>query len=252
MRNTFPIQSISFGERLKALMQLNNINDSLELAYKLLGYKEKPKSNTDEYIYCRKKARTIDNHLSLGNLNEQNSSVSLKTCFLVEYCMFFNCSADYLLGYINYPTHKQTDIGKETGLSPESINELVKLPKTEQYILNCLLEKYPRLPELLKRIRQTVVYSTLDKDVHITLNKENSYYPDTKDVFAFVSELNKYNLREVSSYALSQTLHEIVETLYDDEYLKELSVEYARNFIRKQISLSEAKELIDKAQKGSD
>ena len=86
----------------------------------------------------------------------------------------------------------------------------------------------------------------------ITLNKENSYYPDTKDVFAFVSELNKYNLREVSSYALSQTLHEIVETLYDDEYLKELSVEYARNFIRKQISLSEAKELIDKAQKGSD
>ena len=186
--NLFPIsKNATFGERLTALREYNEIKSVQKLAESIFYTMETYQKTNDEEVntatieIIRKR---IASHLK-ANCNP-------KMIYIKEYCDYFNCSADYLLGYINYPTHKQTDIGKETGLSPRSIKQLVKLPAIEQYILNCLLEKYPRLPELLKRIRQTIVYSTLDKDVHITLNHENSYYPDSEDVFVFASELNKY------------------------------------------------------------
>lgn len=44
--------------------------------------------------------------------------------YLYAYCLCFGCSADYLLGFIDLPTHVDTDIYKETGLSKDAIEML--------------------------------------------------------------------------------------------------------------------------------
>lgn len=46
--------------------------------------------------------------------------------YLLAYCKFFHCSADYLLGLIEMPTHTETDIHAETGLSTEAIERLIE------------------------------------------------------------------------------------------------------------------------------
>ena len=123
MRKPFPIISKNFGDRLHALMKYNNIT-TLDLAAKLCGYQNKPKSNTKEYHECCNRARTIKNHLKLGPLATISSSKSLATIYLADYCNFFKCSADYFFGYIDYPTKEETDIGKVTGLSKTAIETL--------------------------------------------------------------------------------------------------------------------------------
>lgn len=126
MRKLFPIKSIKFGDRLNALMKCNELN-SLDLAIKLLGYSQKPKSNTPEYQECRAKEKTIKNHLKLGALNNQKSSESLSTLYLIEYCNFFHCEADFLLGYIDFPTQQVQSVYEVTGLSDTAIDTLNKL-----------------------------------------------------------------------------------------------------------------------------
>ena len=123
MRNIFPVESKEFGIRLKTLMECNNLS-TLVLASKLCGFESKPKSNTKEYDECLCKAKTIRNHLKLGDLTKTNTSKSLAVTYLAEYCNFFKCSADYFLGYIDYPTKEYTDIGDVTGLSKTAIETL--------------------------------------------------------------------------------------------------------------------------------
>lgn len=123
MRKPFPIHSKKFGDRLKALMDYNNLN-SLDLAVKLCGFTDKPKSNTEEYETCKSKRRTIDNHLKLKALKDLKTSESLSTLYLIEYCNFFNCEADYLLGYIDFPTKQTRDIYDLTGLNEEAVHAL--------------------------------------------------------------------------------------------------------------------------------
>ncbi|MDE7177058.1 MAG: hypothetical protein K2O59_04520 [Lachnospiraceae bacterium] len=123
MRKLFPTKSKKFGDRLNALMTRENLS-SLDLAAKLLGYSKKPKSNTEEYGECRKKERTIKNHLNLNSLDNLNSSESLSTIYLIEYCNFFHCSADYLLGFIDFPTQENQSIYDITGLNNTAINTL--------------------------------------------------------------------------------------------------------------------------------
>lgn len=45
--------------------------------------------------------------------------------YMLAYCKFFHCSADYLLGLIEMPTYTKTDIHAETGLSAEAIGQLI-------------------------------------------------------------------------------------------------------------------------------
>lgn len=40
------------------------------------------------------------------------------------YCEYFKCSCDFIMGYIDRPTHEKTDIGNYTGLSDNAINNL--------------------------------------------------------------------------------------------------------------------------------
>lgn len=123
MRKIFPVHSKRFGDRLKALMDYNNLK-SLDLSARLCGYETKPKSNTSEYEECRKKKRSIDNHLKLGDLSDLSSSESLSTLYLIEYCNYFNCEADYLLGYIDFPTKQTQNIYELTGLNQKAVDAL--------------------------------------------------------------------------------------------------------------------------------
>lgn len=50
----------------------------------------------------------------------------LKVEFLDWYCRFFNCSADYLMGYIDTPTHEEKKIQELTGLKPEAVKTLLR------------------------------------------------------------------------------------------------------------------------------
>lgn len=146
MRNIFPISSKKFGDRLEALMTINNISSSFDLAIKLLGYKSKPKSATQEYIDCLNRARSINNHLKLDILSEPYSTKGISSSFLADYCNYFKCSADYFFGYIDYPTHEYTNISKKTGLNIAAIDTLKKLHNPNGLglinILNYIMNDY--------------------------------------------------------------------------------------------------------------
>lgn len=135
MRNPFPVTSKRFGDRLDVIMKYHNMN-SLDLAVKIIGYTSKPKSNTKEYEECKTKAKTIKNHLQLDALGDISTSQSLATTYLVEYCRVFNCSADYFLGYIDYPTYQETDIGKTLGLTDLAIHNLNNLYEADKITNN--------------------------------------------------------------------------------------------------------------------
>ena len=105
-------------------MDYHGLSGSLDLAVKLLGYPQKPKSNTKEYQDCRTKEKTIKNHLKLGTLDNQSSSESLSSLYLIEYCNYFHCEADFLLGYIDFPTRKTQSVYEVTGLNEKTIHAL--------------------------------------------------------------------------------------------------------------------------------
>ncbi|WP_072523937.1 hypothetical protein [Clostridium sp. Marseille-P3244] len=202
MRKLFPTISKDFGVRLKALMYFNNITTSMELAVKLCGYEQKPKTGTSEYEICRTKERTIKNHLKLGNLTNLNSSESLTTIYIAEYCHYFHCSADYLLGYIDYPTHSYTDIGEETGLSVSAINSIKQINNSwdpiESEVFDFILKDSNVFSDFLKWIS---IYIDNTYTTPITRNPQTGsfeqcgYSVDGKNAISFGQEIidNKGN-----------------------------------------------------------
>ena len=90
----------------------------------------------NEYYQARNSART-----QIGRHRNAISASSLEGKWLKAYCDYFNCSADYLFGYIDLPTHADTDIQKETGLSADSINFLKAHKTIYPPVLNKLFHK---------------------------------------------------------------------------------------------------------------
>lgn len=179
MRKPFPIKSKKFGERLNALMKCNGLG-SLDLAVKLLGHPQKPKSNTPEYQECRAKEKTIKNHLKLGALDNQNSSESLSSLYLIEYCNFFHCEADFLLGYIDFPTKKNQSVYEITGLSENAI-EALKIIKRSNYIntLNFIMRDYALLGAFLSNV-ELYLNNKFDTPVHF--DDRLGIFVESKDV----------------------------------------------------------------------
>ena len=61
----------------------------------------------------------------------------IKVEFLDWYCRFFGCSADYLMGYIDTPTHEEKEIQELTGLNDGAVRTLLhKWPE----VINALNE----------------------------------------------------------------------------------------------------------------
>lgn len=151
-----------FGNRLRNLMNIYTPTLKNEAALSkamhergILKYEEtnregKPKT---KYECIRHKERRIHDHLGFSDC--ANVSVAWIKC----YCDFFNCSADYLLGYIDLPTHQNTDVQKVTGLSDAAIKQLNILSNSNAIelrnnvsTLSYLIEYIPFSFDLLQKI----------------------------------------------------------------------------------------------------
>jgi len=124
--NKLDIEKIT-NNRLWELMKDKEITDSKSFARLLidkgfyifdnLGDKFAD-STSNEYKQYYKNVDTLSKtitHCLYDNCYKKDN-------LLIACCRFFKCSADYLLGFIDLPTHADTDINKETGLSKDAIN----------------------------------------------------------------------------------------------------------------------------------
>lgn len=122
-----------FKNRLWRLMSNKGIETADELARQLCKsnlVKVKMKDNDElldnREIMKRQVASTtkkVQTHLKSDNTN------NLQGEFVVAYCTFFSCSADYLFGFIPLETHGKTDFSELTGLSSTSIDTLIECNK---------------------------------------------------------------------------------------------------------------------------
>lgn len=119
-----------FKNRLYCLMEEHGIFTAKELAKELYekGYvsvNQKKESFSDPCVIDNNAVASIEKKIQ-KHLNADKPD-KLQGEFVMAYCRFFGCSADYLFGYIALPTHKTTNIYEETGLSENAIDRLVQL-----------------------------------------------------------------------------------------------------------------------------
>ena len=100
------------------------------------GIVKYPNGCKDKEERHRYTARTIDIHL------KAKSAESIKGEWIKRYCDYFKCSADYLFGFISLPTHEETDIEKEIGLSRNAIKQLHHLTTYSHGKVNLIIIDY--------------------------------------------------------------------------------------------------------------
>lgn len=128
MKNGFLNPKLSFGQRLENLMKDDGITMKQGAATELskrLFEKGILEYNSPDYDNQGKQknnvAHTIREHL------KKESAGNVDGYWLKIYCDYFHCSADYLFGYIELPTHEKTNIKNHTGLSENAIDKLINL-----------------------------------------------------------------------------------------------------------------------------
>lgn len=122
MKNAFyfPVSSkATFGERITVLRENAGIKSIQALAEKMFHeldkYAETGNAETDNSTIESIRKR-ITSHLK--------PTCNPKMEFVKEYCDFFQCDSDFLLGYIDFPNRKSEDIYKVTGLNDMAIETL--------------------------------------------------------------------------------------------------------------------------------
>jgi len=117
MRNEF----LKFGDRLEYLMKTKGYTGrgkSTRLAEAFIdeGYIIVEENNRKRKIQDTK--RSIDIHLNYDRC-------VLQGIWMDRYCRFFECSADFLMGYIDRPTHEISSVFESTGLDDNAIETLI-------------------------------------------------------------------------------------------------------------------------------
>lgn len=137
--NTLDLEQIK-NNKLWKLMYDNGFTDCKTFAYKLIDSGYYTAFKTEEW---NKSANYESDEYKQYFKNADTLSKSIKRCLytnkyknddlLVACCKFFECSADYLLGLIDLPTHEKTDFNKLTGLFDNCIDTLKECNKHEAY-----------------------------------------------------------------------------------------------------------------------
>lgn len=130
--------------------------------------------------------------------------------YILAYCKFFHCSADYLLGLIEMPTHTETDIHAVTGLSTDAIKLLIdwnkksKLPNTSIYHKSILF-----ISDLLEccGVQATAL---ADNVFNCLLWKKIS---ETQNLTSKITK-NKYDKYEVARVRASYKFMDCLEYIY--------------------------------------
>lgn len=135
--NKLDIERIT-NHRLWKYMRDKGIKDCKTFAYLLIDKNfyvfdnqgnKLADSTSDEYKKYYKNADTLSKTISRCLYHNEYKNDDL----LIACCRFFNCSADYLLGFIDLPTHEKTDFNKLTGLWDNCIDTLTECNKHEAY-----------------------------------------------------------------------------------------------------------------------
>lgn len=152
--------------------------------WKLLGFEEKRNINK-RYNYTSPENKDYRNDIDIvykelcSDLKSENCNTS-KANYIMAYCKYFGCSADYLLGFIDLPTHADTDIYKETGLEKDAINTLSILKEFnkdyDQYRKPVELEALNFIMKDSEKFREFIGYISA-----LFIGADKAFYRDKED-----------------------------------------------------------------------
>lgn len=152
------------NKRLWKLMNNQNLFTASEFAekiYDMYPWNDQGDKNAPSGTQENKTYRNNLDSLSKMIIRDLYKPSSIPQYRLKMYCDYFECSADYLFGYIPLPTHENTDIESYTGLSDDAINALHLMEtgadnalwyNTELETLNFILENIRRVQKLNKDV----------------------------------------------------------------------------------------------------
>lgn len=201
MKNAFyfPVQhNASFGERITALRENKGIRSIQLLAedifYTLNKYNKTGIEETDNGTIESIRKR-ISSHL------KQDCNPKME--FIKEYCDYFECESDFLLGYIDFPTRQAQDVYKITGLNEKAVDALKMIQiqdKNENSItvfpknlFNKMMNHTDLSEEELKQI-ENIFFDTTDEHIRFL----DSHRPLLMDILnymlasGYMEELVKY------------------------------------------------------------
>lgn len=225
-----------FKNRLWKLMSENNLTTAKELATALVEKKLiSPRQNRTAYSgninpYDAKKSaigtveKRIQAHLSADTINK------LQGEYLFAYCTLFNCSADYLLGFIDGKTHQINSAAAEIGLNEITVEQISGLDLIDRHLIDVIFSRSIVSFNLLKTIREMIFYShphtkniskiTLDRN----LTMRDLTYSDLE------KDLNKDEIIDIMTYKLFGEMRSLIKQLQED---KTLSDEIKDDYITK-------------------
>ena len=153
-------------------------------------------------------ARQIHSHCSMkdGKVPE--------TVWICRYCQFFCCSADYLLGIIDRPTHEHEDIGSVTGLSDCAIDEIMNMSDIETMVLDVFLKK-----------KEDKALSQAISDFFANLGKSNDWHGASE---SFKNGASLFILKEQAGEVFNRIAHDKDITNY---YLRKKATDSWKDFI---------------------
>lgn len=240
MKNAFyfPLpHNASFGERITALKESKGIKTIQSLAeeifYKLDKYEKTDSEETNNSTIESIRKRIVS-HLK-PNCNP-------KMDFIKEYCMFFECEADFLLGYIDFPTKENQGIYETTGLNNTSIATLSSL---FNYQKNMEEEyqpmEYNPIETLNILLSDEILAEQLLKGIQDLLNSDYKI-PAYHTVGSTIENVNeKYDKCLVPEYVVPKGDGNIIKGFgkFNDMYLLTLVKDKEKTWENKQIALDD-------------
>lgn len=204
MKNEF---KNTFGKRLEFLMKEKGIDITKKGADTKLAKDMLKTGCLSFYVNVPSNAQG-NARVRIGVHRKTSSAENIEGRWLKAYCDYFKCSADYLFGYISSPTHEETDIKKETGLSEKAIKQLHGFTTYRQ-----------------GKVRLAIIdYFLMDVKFSFALaNKINEYY---KKIYYYKigKELHSKELEQLNNLANGDMVKEF-ELLESGEFIQTINVE---------------------------
>lgn len=181
-------------------------------------------------------AKSINNHLHYPD--------SMSQKYIKAYCIIFDCSADYLLGFIDLPTHENQSVYEITGLDNSTIDELSNLPISEKHIIDAMFGRTSGSMTLIKTIKEMLYYSHPITKNKTYIKLDRGLTTRDKDYEELEHELNNHDVIDIFSYKLSIEMRSIIEVLsMNKELSEEIYQDYKNKFFHKHKKMMSIDEL---------